>query len=1022
MSKSYETDIIKPISDSATAIRVTKADGTSNMLTFNSTDNIIESSALFKSSSIFNANRAEKSLGNVSLTTTNNVVNIILTQATAFSGVVEVELTGGFVNNNANGKIIKSIFVSVSNLGVVTVSSEYVRHIQGTTADVYAIGTPVNNGSTGCIIPISLITTSATNPLNVVVRLQSSGTVTFIDSLINNLALSAPYSGTAVTKNVLGILSNPNSFTSVQTFDTLALSYSAVRDLQFNFNSGAIGDTIDIILLNESRMGSITIDLVGNFGTGNVTGRITKTINFRCSSNTVYDITEQITHASGNLANYYSIGTLVYDGSNYKIPIGKIVENSNLIKARVTVISSTGTSASVSNYVNSITTSAQYNTTAPTKNVLTLNGTAPNDSLLGSEVITTTADRDMSGANNWSGTGWTVGGGVYTHVAGANPASLSGYRPVNNVSYQIVMTINTTTAGSLVISYGDASASAVGQITGTLTNYTVTLTVTENSSGLIITPDATWVGTIDDVSIKSITSSSSIAYLRTYTNTLGLEARVANGGSFGIGVNALNNNLSSATFNIAIGNLSLRNNISGSSNISIGTSSSRNLTSGSNNISIGTNSSRFSTVGTSCISIGTASLYSNISGFYNIAIGTNSLYNNINGNGLTAIGYNSGYTSANAFNSIFLGFSAGKYSTLSNKLYIDAFDRTNTAGDDAGAIITGTMSATASSQLLTFNALTTISNTTESSSVGSGSFQTLGGGSFAKNLYVGGNTNIASTKNYLVNGKPVIFSEYMGMRDFNLSFTATANQAIDLRFIRTSTSWSGTIEVEVTGLYSGTNATGKIKKIFTSYWASTDTAVSSLVESTEFTQGLITDRIAVGTLSYDATNTCFIIPISNRTANINRVTVVVRCIQSTTVASTVQAFVDGITTSPEYAGSAVVKNEVKWEQNVNIGSFIIHEKQTATIASGAITATKSYISLVGQGGTTDDLDTINGGVDGAQIILTNSQSAYTITVRDNVGNIQLVSDASLTNAADKLVLIYDAVAVKWCELGYNNNA
>jgi hypothetical protein len=56
-------------------------------------------------------------------------------------------------------------------------------------------------------------------------------------------------------------------------------------------------------------------------------------------------------------------------------------------------------------------------------------------------------------------------------------------------------------------------------------------------------------------------------------------------------------------------------------------------------------------------------------------------------------------------NCIGLGYSAGRYETGSGAFYVDAFNRTNTAGDKAGAILYGVMSATPSSQTLVANAL-----------------------------------------------------------------------------------------------------------------------------------------------------------------------------------------------------------------------------------------------------------------------------------------------------------------------------
>jgi hypothetical protein len=76
--------------------------------------------------------------------------------------------------------------------------------------------------------------------------------------------------------------------------------------------------------------------------------------------------------------------------------------------------------------------------------------------------------------------------------------------------------------------------------------------------------------------------------------------------------------------------------------------------------------------------------------------------NSIAGNYNTILGSRSGYSITGA-NNITLGASAGKYETGSNAFYVDSRDRTNTAGDKAGAILYGVMSNTPSSQTLKTN-------------------------------------------------------------------------------------------------------------------------------------------------------------------------------------------------------------------------------------------------------------------------------------------------------------------------------
>ncbi len=129
-------------------------------------------------------------------------------------------------------------------------------------------------------------------------------------------------------------------------------------------------------------------------------------------------------------------------------------------------------------------------------------------------------------------------------------------------------------------------------------------------------------------------------------------------------------------------------------------------TTGYYNTASGINALQANTAGANNSVNGVATLYSNTTGSNNTASGFSALYSNTTGGTNTAIGLNALYTNSTGASNIGLGGSAGKYETGTGALYIDAFDRTNTAGDKAGAIIYGQMNATPLSQLLTFNVAT----------------------------------------------------------------------------------------------------------------------------------------------------------------------------------------------------------------------------------------------------------------------------------------------------------------------------
>lgn len=106
---------------------------------------------------------------------------------------------------------------------------------------------------------------------------------------------------------------------------------------------------------------------------------------------------------------------------------------------------------------------------------------------------------------------------------------------------------------------------------------------------------------------------------------------------------------------------------------------------------------------------------------------------------------------------------------------------------------------------------------------------------------------------------------------------------------------------------------------------------------------------------------------------------------------------------------------------VSDGFLSVDTHTNKTVASGAITATKSFHKLGGEGGVADDLDTINGGSDGDILVLMTLSSSVNITAKDGTGNLRLAGgDFIMTTSQDTLVLIYSSGA--WFELSRSDNA
>tara|TARA_R110000787_G_scaffold272740_1_gene380264 strand:+ start:12119 stop:13330 length:1212 start_codon:yes stop_codon:yes gene_type:complete len=95
-----------------------------------------------------------------------------------------------------------------------------------------------------------------------------------------------------------------------------------------------------------------------------------------------------------------------------------------------------------------------------------------------------------------------------------------------------------------------------------------------------------------------------------------------------------------------------------------------------------------------------------------------------------------------------------------------------------------------------------------------------------------------------------------------------------------------------------------------------------------------------------------------------------------------------------------------------------------TIASGAVTMTKSNHTIETESGaSSDDLDTINGGSDGYIITIRSNSGARIPTVKDTAagGNLLLESDFIMNAQDDTITLMYVGAFSKWVEISRANN-
>jgi len=125
------------------------------------------------------------------------------------------------------------------------------------------------------------------------------------------------------------------------------------------------------------------------------------------------------------------------------------------------------------------------------------------------------------------------------------------------------------------------------------------------------------------------------------------------------------------------------------------------------NVAIGCGALHTNTSGWGNTAVGHGAMYTMLSGDQNTCLGLDALYLCSTGLNNTAVGMYSGYNALGG-NNVFLGYYAGAYETGNYSFYVDCYDRVNTAGDKAGAILYGVMNATAASQTLRINATVSV--------------------------------------------------------------------------------------------------------------------------------------------------------------------------------------------------------------------------------------------------------------------------------------------------------------------------
>lgn len=106
--------------------------------------------------------------------------------------------------------------------------------------------------------------------------------------------------------------------------------------------------------------------------------------------------------------------------------------------------------------------------------------------------------------------------------------------------------------------------------------------------------------------------------------------------------------------------------------------------------------------------------------------------------------------------------------------------------------------------------------------------------------------------------------------------------------------------------------------------------------------------------------------------------------------------------------------------DINARSVALSKVSTERISGGAITVTGSVIETLNEGGASaDDLDTLNGGVEGQLVLLRPSLFTQAPTVKNATGNIHLHRDFQMVTEDSSLLLIKNGS--NWEEVTRSNN-
>lgn len=148
----------------------------------------------------------------------------------------------------------------------------------------------------------------------------------------------------------------------------------------------------------------------------------------------------------------------------------------------------------------------------------------------------------------------------------------------------------------------------------------------------------------------------------------------------------------------------------------------------------------------------------------------------------------------------------------------------------------------------------------------------------------------------------------------------------------------------------------------------------------------------------------------NTTPDINRIVIVVNPSTGEIERLTIAEFFTNLGLTVEQNGTFTIDNK-----------FSLGSQTEKTISAGEITIDKSYHTIDTEANAaSDDLDTINGGVEGDILFITSQSSSRDVVLKNGTGNLILGSDYTLTSINDMAQLILKGGS--WKLVSFSNNA